>query len=245
MNKEKLKKIFNVITSILTCFIALIAIMFVVFTVFGTKDADGTITMQNRQFRVITSDSMAKCDETDVSDYDIKSLSIKTIIFIETVPTGKQEAYQWYKSLKKGDVLTFKYVYTSQVVITHRLIDKDEKSNGEFILYLEGDNKSSDTNLLTQVIDTGTPETGNYVIGKVVGKSVLLGHILMFFKNTKALVCVAIIFIAFIIMIKVLGSTVTKIKKIDEDKKSNMDDEIEKLKSQINELSKNNTNDNN
>ena len=47
-------------------------------------------------------------------------------------------------NVKVGDVLTFRYVYATQVTITHRITSITEEANGEFIIELAGDNKNSE-----------------------------------------------------------------------------------------------------
>ncbi len=74
-----------------------------------------------------------------------------------------------------GDVLTFKYVYSQQETITHRLIDKVPNGQGGYILYLKGDNgKDGDK----QIIDTDDEIGLNRVVGKVTGKSIVLGYLI-------------------------------------------------------------------
>ena len=72
--------------------------------IFGQKDIDGTTEVFGHQLRVVTSDSMDKCDATDVSMYDIKSIPIKSMVFVELVPEDEQEAI---KQLKMAAVLQY------------------------------------------------------------------------------------------------------------------------------------------
>ena len=235
MNKNIIQKIGNIMGTVITVFVMLFALIIAYIAIFGTKDEDGTAIIFNKQARLVTSNSMDKSEFTDVSKYDIKSIPVNSIVFIEMVPTDKDEAYEWYDDLREGDVLTFKYVYSSQVVITHRLIKKDKLDDGSFILYFEGDNKDSDTNLLTQIIDTSTPETGNYVIGKVVGKSLIIGYLFTLIKNPVILIFVLILLIIMIICIKVISKTL-KQKDVDLSKENDVDTEIKQLKEKVDKL---------
>ncbi len=241
-----MKKILDIFTTILTVIIVLSALMFVVLTLTSNKDSDGTSEIFNKQFRVITTNSMEKCDETDVSNYDIRSISVNDMVFIDLVPDNEEEALQWYEDLKIGDVLTFKYVYTEQIVITHRLIDKEyfEETNS-YKLYLMGDNKNAEINLLTQVIDTSDKDCMNYVIGKVVGTSTLLGNIVNLFKNPKKLIPIVIIIIAIFIIIEALKKIFKANKIVIETnvstREKELDKEIIELKERINQLSDDNS----
>ena len=234
MNKTIVKRICNIVSTVFTALVVIFAIAVVAFTVFGEKDADGTTKIFNKQVRLVTTNSMAKCDQTDVKSFDIKSIPVNSVVFINLVPEDEKEAYEWYDSLEVGDVLTFKYVYSSQVVITHRLVKIEKFDNGSFKLYLEGDNKNTESNLLTQVIDTSTPETGNYVLGKVTGKSLIIGYLLTLLKNPKSLIFVIIMIIIIVVCINVIKKT---LKQVDEEpKEKDVDKELEELKSKINRL---------
>ena len=68
---------------------------------------DGAVNFFGYEMRTVLSDSMEKCDETDVSGFEIKDIPVKSLVFTETVPTG-EAAEEWYANLKVGDVLTFK-----------------------------------------------------------------------------------------------------------------------------------------
>ena len=95
----------------------------IIIAIFSKKDVDNTAILFGHQMRVVETPSMEECELTDVSKYDIKSLPVKTLIFIEVVPEDEQKKEEWYADLEIGDVLTFKYLYTRQETITHRIID--------------------------------------------------------------------------------------------------------------------------
>ena len=154
--------------------------------------------------RVVTSDSMAKCEYTDVSAFEIKDIPINSMIFVQVVPDDPAEADEWYKSLKVGDVLTFRYVYTKQVTITHRISSITEKQSGGYIIELVGDNKNSEDGQLTQTIDTSIPYSTNYVIGKVTGQSYVFGVVMSFLRQPVGMVLVIIVPCVIIMMIEIL-----------------------------------------
>lgn len=106
--KNGLGRVFHIAGDIL--FFALIA--FVLFTLIvsiaSRKDGDDAATVFGHQLRFVRSDSMAKCDLTDVSDYKIKSIPVKSCVFIEVIPQDEAKKEEWLSSVRVGDVLTFK-----------------------------------------------------------------------------------------------------------------------------------------
>ncbi len=157
------------------------------------KDEDGAATFFGRQMRIVLSNSMEKCNATDVEGYTIKDIPVKALIIIQTVPEDTQEAQAWYASLKKGDVLTFRYVYVGQETITHRLTEDPIPTEGGYILQLSGDNKTSNASTLTQTIDTSQTNSPNYVIGKVTATSYALGAVLVTLKSPVGISCMLIL----------------------------------------------------
>ena len=246
MNETKIKdkkaiakKVLKITGNVFLYLIIAIAMFVLIISITSKKDSDGTATVFGHQLRFVQSDSMEQCDLTDVSDFEIKSIKVKSCVFIEVVPESEEAKAEWYKNLKIGDVLTFKYVYSKQETITHRIVDIEEKQTGGYIITLEGDNKNAETQLLQQTIDTSLEDSPNYIIGKVTGQSYLLGVLVYAFKTPIGIVCLIIIpcliIIAFEIirLVKVFGKD--KKEKMQVEKKK-QDDEIEELKRQLAEL---------
>ena len=230
--KTKMKKIGGIALNVLMYVFLAICIFSVVLTVLSKRDADGAANVFGFQMRVVTSDSMAKCELTDVSDYKIKDIPVRSMVFVKTVPDDPQDADEWYGKLKAGDVLTFRYVYATQVTITHRIISITEKETGGFIIELAGDNKNAEDGQLTQVIDTSIPNSTNYVIGKVVGQSYLLGLIMSLLMQPVGIVLMIIVPCFVIILLEIL-----KISRVfGEDKKNREQEEREKTNSELEEL---------
>ena len=239
MNKETLKKIKDISSNVLLGLFIAICIFSLALTIFAKKDKDGTAEIFGYQLRIVVSGSMEKCDETDVSDFKIKSIPIRSMVFVEMVPEDTDEAKEWYDDLEVGDVLTFKYVYASQVTITHRIISIEEKGEG-YIIKLEGDNKSSEDNQGVQIINTNEAATSpNYIVGKVVGQAKLLGFILSIMKEPVGLICLIIIPCAIVIILEILKITSVlneeKLKKANEENKKR-DDELEELRKKLADL---------
>ena len=241
MKNEKIKKALEIGSNILLYLFLAICIFSLGLTIFAKKDSDGTAEVFGYQFRIVITESMARCDETDVSDYDIKSIPLRSMVFVETVPEDAEEAKEWYNELKVGDVLTFKYVYATQVTITHRIISIEPDGEG-YIIKLTGDNKASTDNQGTQIINTNdSAYSPNYIVGKVVGQAKILGFILSIMKEPVGLICVIIIPCAIVIILEIIKITealgAEKKKKADEENKKK-DDELLELRRRLAELEK-------
>lgn len=248
MNKKALKLVQNILTYV---FVGL-CIVLVVFTVISKKN-DGAISIFGHEARIVISESMEKCDQTDVSSYDIKDIPIKSMVFIELVPKDKEEAKEWYADLEVGDVLTFRYKYDRQVTITHRIIEitqnLDGKGNptGGYTIALKGDNralesdpKASAADVGTQVINTEVDGV-NYIIGKVTGQSVVLGYTIYALKQPLGIALIIIVpsaIIMIIEIIKIVGILNEDKKKKAQEEKDKQTNEIEELKKQLEELKK-------
>lgn len=231
-----LTKVLRIVGDVFLFLLIAIAMFVLLISITSKKDADGTATVFGYQLRFVQSDSMAKCDLTDVSGYKIKSIPVKSCVFVEVAPDSDEEKEEWYQSLQVGDVLTFKYVYTKQETITHRIIQITPKATGGYLITLEGDNKTSETNLLTQTIDTSLTDSPNYIIGKVTGQSYVLGVVVYAFKSPVGIVCFiivpCIIVIAFEVMrlVRVFGKEKKEKLKAHQERQAS---EIEELKRQL------------
>ncbi len=239
MKKATVKKIGNILLNVLMYVFLALCIFAVILTVLSKKTPDGASEILGYQFRVVVSDSMAKCELTDVSEYDIKDIPIRSMVFVQTVPTDPSAANEWYANLQVGDVLTFRYVYTTQVTITHRIVSISEKKAGGFIIELEGDNKNSESKQLHQTIDTSQTNSTNYVIGKVTGQAYLLGVVMSFLMEPIGIIlaiivpCFIIILLEIFKIVKVLSADK---KKREEEITAQKDTELEELRRRLMEL---------
>jgi len=245
MNKDALsKRIVRFTINLLLTLFLMVSIFSVFVTVSSKRDVDGAAEIFGYQMRVVTSDSMAKCEYTDVSDYDIKDIPVRSLVFVKAVPDDPEKAEEFYSSLKVGDVLTFRYVYTTQVTITHRITSIKAKESGGYIIELAGDNKNSDDSeggQLTQTIDTSLPHSPNYVLGKVTGQAKWLGVLLSFLMQPIGIVLVIIVPCFIIVILEVVK--ITRVfsadkKKKDVEEQAKKDDELEALRKKIAELEK-------
>ena len=234
--KTTVKKVLSIAGNVLLYLILAIAVFVLIVSITAKKDIDGTATVFGKQLRFVQSDSMEACNRTDVSAYKIKSIKIKSCVFIDVIPEDEAKREEWLKTVKLGDVLTFKYVYTKQETITHRVVKVEEKATGGYIITLEGDNKTSETNVGQQTIDTSKTDSSNYIIGRVTGQSYLLGLLVYAFKQPVGIVCFVLvpclIMIAFQIMRIVKVVNAEKQEKATAEKVSQTN-EIEELKRQL------------
>lgn len=247
-NGKKKKSVFKTVLKTLgyvACgIVAAAAVFAVAITIASKKDSDGTATVFGHQLRFVQSASMEKSEYVDVSQYKIKDIKVKSCVFIETVPEDEEKAEEWYSCLEVGDVLTFKYVYTRQETITHRITDiaKNEGKAG-YTITLMGDNRTSETGTSAQVIDTSLTSSSNYVIGKVVGQSYVLGLTVYALKTPVGIICIIIVPCCLIIVYEVIriirvfaGEKKEKQLAVQKGK----DEEIERLRKQIEEIKKGN-----
>ena len=232
MEKEKIKKTGNVVLNVLLYVFLALCILTVFLTVLSKKDSDGAAEIFGYQMRVVTSDSMSECELTDVSSYKIKDIPIRSLVFVEVVPDSPEKADEWYGELEVGDVLTFRYAYTTQVTITHRITSITEKDTGGYVIELAGDNISSDSSRLYQSIDTSASNSANYVIGRVTAKSYVLGVIMSFLMSPLGMILIIILPCLVIILLEVL-----KISRVlISDKRKREQEEMDKKESELNEL---------
>ena len=239
MNKSNVKKIGSILVNLLLCIFLTVCVLAVFLTVFSKKDTDGAAEMFGYQMRVVTSDSMAKCELTDVSDFEIKSIPVRSMVFVKVMPDDPAEADDWYRSLKVGDVLTFRYVYSSQVTITHRITSITEKETGGFIIELAGDNKDSEDSQLRQTIDTSIPNNTNYVIGKVTAQAYIFGAVMSFLMQPIGTVLVIIVPCFIIMMIEIIkiAGVLSSDKKLKaQEEAAKKDSELEELRRKLAEL---------
>ncbi len=245
--KQKVIKGLKIAGDVLFCLIIAFALFVLIITVSAKRDADGTATVFGYQLRFVRSGSMEKCDQTDVSGYKIKSIPVKSCVFIKKAPTpdDQQALNEWCSALSVGDVLTFQYskygaANIQDKVITHRIV-KIEPKEGGYIITLEGDNKNDTGSVGQQVIDTTKADGLDYIIGKVEGQSYFLGLCVYALKSKIGLVFIIIVPCMIIIayeVVKIL-TVINKDKKEKQQQEKNAkEDEIALLRKQLEELQK-------
>lgn len=209
------------------------SIFLLIVTIVSKRSGDGAVNVFGYEMRVVLSNSMEKSENSpDVSQYKIKDIKTKSMIFVKRVPQNEEAAKKWYSELKVGDVLTFRYVIgSSQETITHRLIAITPTENG-YIFRLQGDNRSGETSVSTQTIYTSPAdypdpnEHFNFVLGKVVGNSTVLGYIVYSVQQPLGIALIVIVPCAIII----IWQAIRIISVIGEGRKQKAAAEIEKAR---------------
>lgn len=245
--KQKVLKALQIAGDVLFCLIIAFALFVLIVSVSSKRDADGTANVFGYQLRFVRSGSMEKCDQTDVSGYKIKSIPVKSCVFIKKAPApdDQQALNEWCSALRVGDVLTFQYskygaANIQDKVITHRIV-KIEPKEGGYIITLEGDNKNDTGSVGQQVIDTTKADGLDYIIGKVEGQSYFLGLCVYALKSPVGLVFIIIVPCMIVIAYEVI-KIITVLNKDKKDRqqqeKTAKEDEIALLRKQLEELQK-------
>ena len=73
--KSVAKKVLKIAGNVLLYLVIAIAMFVLIISITSKKDSDGTATVFGTQLRFVQSDSMEECDLTDVSDFEIKSIT--------------------------------------------------------------------------------------------------------------------------------------------------------------------------
>lgn len=245
--KQKVLKALQIAGDVLFCLIIAFALFVLIISVSAKRDADGTANVFGYQLRFVRSGSMEKCDQTDVSGYKIKSIPVKSCVFIKKAPApeDQQALNEWCSALSVGDVLTFQYskygaANIQDKVITHRIV-KIEPKEGGYIITLEGDNKNDTGSVGQQVIDTTKADGLDYIIGKVEGQSYFLGLCVYALKSPVGLVFIIIVPCMIVIAYEVI-KIITVLNKDKKDRqqqeKTAKENEIALLRKQLEELQK-------
>lgn len=236
-----LKKTLKIIGEVLLYFFVAVALFVLIVTIISKKDDDGTATVFGYQLRFVQSNSMDKNENTDDSEFKIKSFPVGTCVFVQVIPDADdddpeslQRRDEWLQKLQPGDVLTFKhYASGKQETVTHRILSID-KNNGGYTIVLRGDNVTETTS--TQEVDTSATGSYTYIIGKVTATSYLLGQLVWAFKQWWGIVCFIMVPCLVIIIFEVLRlSSVFGAEKKERIKaeQQRQADEIEELRRKL------------
>lgn len=249
--KTVLQKILDVALKVIVVIVVIIAVFVLFVTITSKKSPDGAANIFGYQMRTILTGSMEKCkhedpseecDHVDVSKYEIGHLPVDTMIFIELVPEDKDEANEWYKNLKEGDVLTFQY--TGMGVVTHRIIEIEPNSTGGYEIDLMGDNRGDDGTAGVQTIITNNADSANRVIGKVVGQSVFLGKAVTIIRKPVGAIfvilvpCLLIVIVEVVKIIVVLTEDKRAKRKAQNEERKALEEKTEMAREDIEELKK-------
>lgn len=229
------KKVVSLVANILMYVFCALCVVLLIFAIVSKVNGDDTVRIFNREMRIVTSGSMERNENTDVSNFKVKSIKTGSVVFINTVPQDDDKVDAWYSKLQVGDVLTFKYVPANkQVTITHRIVDIECKDSGGYIITLKGDNDND-----LQTIDTSLEGSPNYIIGKVTGKNFLLGYFITVFKSPvgmSLLVIVPCVIIIILQVINIVNAVNENKRKVAEEEAAQRQSDIDELKRKLAEL---------
>ena len=184
VKQSRTRKAVTIVFDVILYLFLAFAVFVLVLSLVSARN-NGASNLFGYEMRIVVSDSMEKSEySVDVSQYDSKEIKVKSMVFIERVPEDAGKANDWYASLKVGDVLTFAFVSSvTQDVITHRITSIETTDNG-YRITLQGDNRAKEDAVVSQQTIYTSPadytsdnDKYNYVIGKVVGQSLVLGGI--------------------------------------------------------------------
>ena len=216
-----------------------------VLCIFSKKDSDGAVSILGYQTRIVISESMEKNTLTynTINKYRIKNIPVKSLVLIKTVPNNSKNTLKFYDNLKIGDVITFRYLIgTKQETITHRIINIGYNEQGKY-LELRGDNivDGDITNTSSQFININDENSPNYVIGKVIGKSYIIGVLLYSIKKPLGMFLLIIIPTIIIMigeLIKIFNYFYNIKKEKAEKQLLEQKQELEELKQKLENLEK-------
>lgn len=249
VTKQKIKKVFSIVGNVLMYTFLVLCLVSLIFTISASRKAENeSPSFFGHKILLVLTGSMEKNDAVDVSEYKIKDIPQYSAVIVKERPDTAEEFTQWCSELQVGDVLTFKYLRLTgnlQDSITHRIIAIEyHEDEGGYRIELAGDNNISEVTEKygdTQVIYTWNDEayggkTNEYIEGKVVGKSNVLGLLLYVMKQPVGIICLIIIPCAVIILLELIHIITTlnaeKVRKAREAQQA-QEEEIEKLRRQI------------
>lgn len=243
VKQSKTRKAINIVCDVVLYLFLAVSVFVLIVSVVSQRN-NGAANIFGYEMRLVVSDSMEKSAySVDVSGYEIKDIKVKSMVFIERVPDDEQQAESWYGRLKEGDVLTFTYVASiSQDVITHRITEIEQTDNG-YKITLQGDNRAKEDSVVSKQIIYTSPldytsqnDRFNSVIGKVVGQSVVLGHI-VYGVSTPVGVALIVILPCSLIMIWQITRIVVVVNEDRKRKTAEKLDEAERIAAEQREQS--------
>ena len=209
-----LKKVFHFIATVLMYSICLI--MIIVFLVFVVNFIDKQYNLKSGE------------NKKDLfSAYTIVSPSmVPAINVLDVVVTMRVNSPE---DLEKGDIITFNstdYRY-SGVLVTHRIVDIEKTSSGEYLFTTKGDNNNT---------QDSSRISFDEIYGRVLFRIPKIGYIQYYLSSILGWVAIIIVPAVMIIgydiykLVKTLRSKEDNIKKIDNKKENTKNKRIKKEK---------------
>ena len=209
-----LKKILHFITTVLMYCICLM--MIIVFLVFIVNFIDKQYNLKS-----------GKNKKDLFSAYTIVSPSmVPTINVLDVVVTMRVNSPE---DLEKGDIITFNstdYRY-SGVLVTHRIVDIEKTTSGEYLYTTKGDNNNT---------QDSSRISFDEIYGRVLFRIPKIGYIQYYLSSILGWVAIIIVPAVMIIgydiykLVKTLRSKEDNIKKIDNKKENTKNKRIKKEK---------------
>ena len=185
MMNEKMKKVLDVTTKVLTYLLTAFTIFMMAFTIITVTTVDkNERNVFGYRFYIVKTDSMSKSENN--ADLDVH-FNAGDIIIVKNVEDKK--------ALQAGDIITF-ISYNEESfseTITHMIRDREYDENGKFLGY-----RTYGTN--TGVNDEVIVEPGYNILGKYVAKLPAVGQFFAFVKSTPGyIVCILVPFLLLIL----------------------------------------------
>ena len=209
-----IKKILHFITTVLMYSICLI--MIIIFLVFIVNFIDKQYNLKS-----------GKNKKDLFSAYTIVSPSmVPTINVLDVVVTMRVNSPE---DLEKGDIITFNstdYRY-SGVLVTHRIVDIEKTTSGEYLYTTKGDNNNT---------QDSSRISFDEIYGRVIFRIPKIGYIQYYLSSILGWVAIIIVPAVMIIgydiykLVKTLRSKEDNIKKIDNKKENTKNKRIKKEK---------------
>ena len=209
-----IKKILHFITTVLMYSICLI--MIIIFLVFIVNFIDKQYNLKS-----------GKNKKDLFSAYTIVSPSmVPTINVLDVVVTMRVNSPE---DLEKGDIITFNstdYRY-SGVLVTHRIVDIEKTTSGEYLYTTKGDNNNTQDSSRISFYE---------IYGRVLFRIPKIGYIQYYLSSILGWVAIIIVPAVMIIgydiykLVKTLRSKEDNIKKIDNKKENTKNKRIKKEK---------------
>ena len=88
-------KIVRIVATVFIYLFVLLCSVILIFSLSSKKNNDDALSLFGYQMRIVISPSMEECELTNTDDYEIKSLKVETMVFVEEVPNDELEKNEW------------------------------------------------------------------------------------------------------------------------------------------------------
>lgn len=184
MMNEKMKKVLDVTTKVLTYLLAAFTIFMMAFTIITVTTVDkNERNVFGYRFYIVKTDSMSKSENN--ADLDVH-FNAGDIIIVKNVEDKK--------ALESGDIITFLSTNDDSYgeTITHMIRDKFYDKEGKFAGYITYGTNTG--------VNDKAPVEFSYILGKYTGKLPAVGQFFAFVKTTPGyIVCILVPFLLLIL----------------------------------------------